>query len=67
MTLSGHLEKVPDKTLISIGTGKAIWDKESEYVQIISDYAKQLDFDTIVVTTDHSSALVISQVIQLKR
>lgn len=62
-----RLEGVTEKSLVCVGTGKAMWDKEAEYIENISEFAKQLNFDTIVVTNAHSSALVISQVIQLKQ
>lgn len=60
------LEGTPEKSVISIRTGKATWDKEDEYIQCIAEFAKTLNFEAIVVTTDHSSAIVISKVIRLK-
>lgn len=61
-----RLENVAEKSLVCVATGKASWDKEAEYIQNISEFARQLEFDQVVVTVDHSSELVISQVIQLK-
>jgi hypothetical protein len=66
-SIRDRLKGVTEKSLVCVGTGKAMWDKEAEYIENISEFARELGFDTIVVTNDHSSALVISQIIQLKQ
>lgn len=66
-SIRDRLKGVTEKSLVCVGTGKAMWDKEAEYIESISEFAKQLGFDTIVVTNDNSSALVISQIVQLKQ
>ena len=39
-----RLEDVAEKSLVCIGTGKVLWDKEKEYIQQISGFAKTTRF-----------------------
>lgn len=71
--LRKRLESVSGRSLISIGTQRAIspTSEESELIQQITDAASDLGFATIVVTQDHSEAeeitLEITQVIDLAK
>lgn len=66
-TVGNLLGEVQVKSIVHISTGKAHWDKEAEYIDKISQYAKSSGFEAVVVTRDHSSMLVITQVIDCTR
>ena len=60
------LNSAESKYLVSISTGKAVWDKCDTYVELIAKYSKSAGFRTLVVTDAHSRGLIVSKVIQLK-
>ena len=53
-----------DKTLVTVSTGKASWDRYDEYIQTIAEFSSELGFKLTVVTDDHAQGLMVSQVIR---
>ena len=60
------LENIETKKLITVSTGKAMWDKSDEYNAKIVQYGEELGFGMTVVTDDTGQGLSVSRVVRHK-
>ena len=60
------LASTQNKHLVTVATGKAMWDKYDDYIAKIAEFADELGFDMTIVTDDNAQGLIVSKVIQHK-
>jgi len=53
------LKSTENKNVLLISTGKVMWDKEQDYIDIIVARAQELGYNMTVVVDDHSSGILV--------
>ncbi|MDB2687627.1 hypothetical protein N9Y42_10495 [Mariniblastus sp.] len=56
------MKSASGKDILVITTGKAMWDKEDEYISEIVDQASAIGYKQTIVIDDHSGGIVVRKV-----